>query len=64
VKRRKKDLEKMLATRIVMTVRDETYIDVPLEALLHIQGFLGGKIPLDVDGGSVLASILFLAPRG
>ena len=49
MKRLKKDLEKILKTRIRMTLYGRICYDVPLEAFYHLQNFLGGAIPIDYD---------------
>ncbi len=54
MKRLKKDLEKILATRVHMTLHGQTVIDVPLEPLYHVERFLRGPIPIDLDLTAIL----------
>ena len=47
MKRTKKELEKILSTYIKFTMAGQIVIDVPLEALYHLQNFFQGPLPLD-----------------
>ena len=46
MKRTKKDLEAILATRIKITLDGQTVFDAPLEVFFHLQNFFKGQIPL------------------
>lgn len=65
MKRLKKDLERILATRIVISLQGEVMIDVPLEAFYHLQNFLGSPLPLDLPLSKVAKGYRArLTPRG
>jgi len=49
MRRLKKDLEKMLETRIQMSLQGRIVTDVPLEAFYHLQNFFRGPLPLELD---------------